>query len=119
MTLMLAMAPRRLCSRVLRKPLVTAMATTRAMTPAATPSTEMAVMMEMADCLRWAGRERAAKKHSKEGGIRRTAPSRSLLGRLRLGFQLAEEADQIDGAFRAQQREEDDVAYGARARKDH
>ena len=43
-TLMCAMAPSRLRCSVLRKPLLTAMAITSAITPAATPSTEMAVM---------------------------------------------------------------------------
>ena len=53
-TLMCAIAPSRLRSSVLRKPVVTAMAMTSAITPTATPSTEMAVMTEITDAPRCA-----------------------------------------------------------------
>ena len=53
---MCAMAPSRLRCSVSRKPLVTASATTSAITPAATPSTEITVMTEITASLRRARR---------------------------------------------------------------
>ena len=55
-TLMCAMAPSRLRCSVLRKPLFTASAIISAMTPAATPTTEMAVMTEITASFRRARR---------------------------------------------------------------
>ena len=51
-TLMCAMAPSRLRCSVSRKPLLMASATTSAITPAATPKTEMAVITEITASLR-------------------------------------------------------------------
>ena len=51
-----AVSPRKLRSSVLRIPLFTARAITSAMTPAATPITEMTVITEIMTCLRLARR---------------------------------------------------------------
>ena len=55
-TLMCAIAPSRLRCSVLRNPLLTASAITSAITPAATPITEIAVITEITTCLRFARR---------------------------------------------------------------
>src|SRR5579862_6655636 len=104
--LMCAIAPSRLFCSVLRNPLLMASATTSAITPAATPITDIAVMTEITASLRRAFRYRRAMKSSNEEAG--TGPST-------LSVEAAQPVRQPDRTFRPEQREQDHVPYGSRS----